>query len=333
MEQETGLTTTTQKMNQVTIFADPFSFEQAQRFAKALMSSNMIPVEYQNNLPNALIAMEYANRLKISPLMVMQNLNIIHGRPSWGASYLIGTINTSGKYNGDLMFKYVGEIDTDKRGCIAWTHLKDGKTIIESPVFTIKMAKDSGLFDKKGSKWQITPELMLCYRAASMFARLYCPEITLGMYTTEELIDLPESEFTIVNTAPLPKVNIESLNSQIKSTETITEEPKNEPAKETPTEPQNVVTSDTELTPEQADAKLEEMETGKRKRRTKEQIAADKLAAEQQSGASPQIIEGEKPKETEPEPVQETAQADLFGKEEPKEVETTEEPEDDDDLI
>ena len=51
------------------------------------------------------------------------------------------------------------------------------------------MAKDEGWYGKSGSKWQTMPELMLQYRAAAFFARTNCPEITMGMYTSEEYSD------------------------------------------------------------------------------------------------------------------------------------------------
>ena len=34
------------------------------------------------------------------------------------------------------------------------------------------------------------PDLMLRYRAATFFSRLYCPELTMGMRTTDELEDM-----------------------------------------------------------------------------------------------------------------------------------------------
>lgn len=39
------------------------------------------------------------------------------------------------------------------------------------------------------SKWKTMPQIMLRYRAASFFARMNCPELTLGFYTQEEVID------------------------------------------------------------------------------------------------------------------------------------------------
>jgi hypothetical protein len=65
------------------------------------------------------------------------------------------------------------------------------------------MAKAEGWLTKSGSKWQTMPELMLRYRAAAFFARLYAPDITLGMATTEELRDSNERE---IQAAVVPPV-------------------------------------------------------------------------------------------------------------------------------
>jgi hypothetical protein len=68
------------------------AFEDAQRRAKALASSTLIPPQFQGQqgFANCLVALEIANRMRMSPFVVMQNLHIIHGRPSWSSSFIIG---------------------------------------------------------------------------------------------------------------------------------------------------------------------------------------------------------------------------------------------------
>ena len=51
------------------------------------------------------------------------------------------------------------------------------------------MADAEGWTKKNGSKWLTIPGIMLRYRAASFFASLNCPELTLGLYTQEEMLD------------------------------------------------------------------------------------------------------------------------------------------------
>jgi hypothetical protein len=74
------------------IFSTIASFEDGQRIAKGLASSDLVPAAYKNNIPNTMIALEMANRLKISPFEVMQNLDIIKGKPSWSSTFIIASI-------------------------------------------------------------------------------------------------------------------------------------------------------------------------------------------------------------------------------------------------
>ena len=75
------------------------SFEVAQREARALASSDLVPTAYKGNVANTLLAMEVAHRVGASPLAVMQNLHIVQGRPSWSASFLIACVNSCGRFS------------------------------------------------------------------------------------------------------------------------------------------------------------------------------------------------------------------------------------------
>lgn len=160
----------------------------ARNFAQDLARSTMIPTQYQNNYANCLVALEYANRTGQSPLQVMQSLNVIQGRPSWDSKALIGMINTSGKYDHDLRFTYGKDEKGEIVSCFAWTK-KDGE-IVEGIPYTMEKAMKEKLLDKNNSYWNKDHVLMLTYRAVSRFASINCPEITLGLYTTEEVRDI-----------------------------------------------------------------------------------------------------------------------------------------------
>jgi hypothetical protein len=169
------------------VFLNTNAFEHAQRAAKALCSSDLVPKEYKGNISNTLIALDIANRVGASPLMVMQHLYIVHGKPSWSSTFLIAAINNCGRFNP---LKYELSGDGDQRGCIAWTTEKNSPERLESPRITMNMAKKEGWVQKSGSKWQTMPELMMRYRAAAFFSRLFAPEITMGMQSYEEIVDV-----------------------------------------------------------------------------------------------------------------------------------------------
>lgn len=191
----------------VSIFADANVFAHAQRIANMLAQSDMVPKEYKGNIPNTMVALEMANRIGASPLAVMQNMNVIHGKPSWSSQFIIASINSCGRYK-PLRFILSGE--GDNRTCVAWTTDNSGERL-ESPAVSVAMAKKEGWFSKTGSKWQTMPELMLRYRAAAFFGRLYAPELMMGMKTADEVEDITTTtEITTVTAEPA----IEELNKK-----------------------------------------------------------------------------------------------------------------------
>ena len=193
----TELTTTEPLTGQV--FA-PAQFEHAQRIAKVLSSSDLVPTTYKNNVANTLVALEMANRMGASPLMVMQNLHIIHGRPSWGSSFIIASLNSCGRFS---TLRFVG----DSNKCKAVATDKQTGEVLEGPTVSLEMAKAEGWLTKTGSKWITMPELMLKYRAAAFFGRLYAPEVLMGMQTTEEIVDI----------TPLQPASVDAINEKIKA--------------------------------------------------------------------------------------------------------------------
>lgn len=174
-------------------FNDASSFDLIQRVAKCFSMSSLVPKDYQNNLPNCVIALNMASRMGADPMMCMQNLVIVHGRPGWSAQFLIATFNKCGRFSA-IRYEFTGQEGTDTWGCRAKaTELATGEVLTGTTV-TIAMAKKEGWYQKNGSKWQTMPEQMLMYRAASWFVRAYAPEIAMGLQTAEEMRDTYELE-------------------------------------------------------------------------------------------------------------------------------------------
>lgn len=169
-------------------FASKDAWELAQRQAKALMASSMVPENYRNNIGNCIIALDMAYRMGASPLMVMQNLYIVNGRPGWSAQFLIATFNKCGRF---AALRY--EFSADKTACYAWSVEKRSGERIEGAQISMAMAQAEGWSTKPGSKWKTMPHLMLQYRAAAFLIRTYAPEIAMGLHMAEEVEDIMNS--------------------------------------------------------------------------------------------------------------------------------------------
>ena len=219
--------TSVQQTNKVTdyslgIFGTSDNFIMAMQMAKALSESTIVPQTYQKNPSNCLIAIEQAQRMNISPLMVMQNLYPIQGKPSWSSKFLIASINASRKFDMELQYDETKDKDGKPYSCVAWT-MKNGRRI-EGMEVNMQMAKDEGWLGKNGSKWKTMPQLMLRYRAASFFSSLNCPELTMGIYTKEEIEDNDFNEYPMEDLqAQVQKDIAENANSQEFEPEEVTE--------------------------------------------------------------------------------------------------------------
>ncbi len=226
-------------------FFDPAQFQTMQRICQMFASSDLVPDTYkavvkpippgtseaavaaiqQENtaarnkaIANCMIAVEVSTRIGASPLMVMQNMAVIYGRPSWSSKFLIATVNSCGRFE-PLQFRFtdkgaLGIVDyTDyvwnqqKRckepvkkqfdgkniheiECVAYTTKRGATDILESAPVSVRLAIQEGWYTKNGSKWQTMTRQMLMYRAASMWTNAYAPELSMGMRTVEEQQDV-----------------------------------------------------------------------------------------------------------------------------------------------
>lgn len=159
----------------------------AYRLATTLCKAEIIPENYKNKPADCMIAIDMAERMNVSPLMVMQSLYVVKGKPSWSGQACMTFIQANPKFS-DVIPVYVGEPNTDSRGCYISAVKKSDGTEIKGVCVTIAMAKAEGWTNNK--KWINMPELMLAYRASAFFARVYCPSVLMGVAVEGEAEDI-----------------------------------------------------------------------------------------------------------------------------------------------
>lgn len=253
----TGLVTVTSPMNAGFNFFDPVQFETMQRVCKMFSSSDLVPDNYKPNykpipanatpeqiaainienqeaknkaVANCMIAIEISMRIGASPLMVMQNMVPIYGKPSWSSKFLIATVNSCGRFE-PLQYRFtdkgmLGMVDytdyvwdgrTNRKQavqkqfdgkkiqdieCVAYTTKKGSKEILESSPVSVRLAIQEGWYTKNGSKWQTMTKQMLMYRAASWWTSVYAPDLSMGMRTIEEQQDIVDAEYQEITDTP-----------------------------------------------------------------------------------------------------------------------------------
>ena len=240
------------------------SFELSQRIAKMLSNSTLVPEQYRatiqkkagkddygnqlwreepnpNGLSNCVIALNMSNRMGADPLMVMQNLYLVNGRPSWSSQFIMAGINSSGRFSalrfeledlGEKEIEYTETVWENRKpkkvtktvkvndfSCIAWAIERETGERLESSKITIEMAVKEGWYTKDGSKWQTMSEQMLRYRAASFFGRVYAPELLMGLRSADEeqdrIIDVtPTADSTVIQASNFKQIRVLILKTK-----------------------------------------------------------------------------------------------------------------------
>ena len=260
-------------------FFDPVQFDTMQRVCKLFASSELVPDMYKASdknpmdkaMANCMIAIEIAQRIGASPLMVMQNMVPIYGKPSWSSKFLVATVNTCGRFN-PLQYRFTekGMLDmvdyTDyvwdnatrskcavlkqfdgKKimdiECVAYTTAKGSDKVLESSPVSVRLAIQEGWYTKNGSKWQTMTRQMLMYRAASFWTSAYAPELSMGMKTVEEYQDIQDVDYQEIitpeeerkNNANKEQINMDLANGKDATAKTVVDTTTGEIKNENPT--------------------------------------------------------------------------------------------------
>ena len=230
------------KANTSVGFFDLESFELTQRMAKMFSTSSLVPAQFRDTvekynsatrqkelvknpeaLANCAIALDMASRLNANPIMVMQNLYVIEGRPSWSSQWIIACVNKSGRFSPlqfriedlgeqEVQYEEFAWVSGKKQSsikkavirnlvCVAHAKSLDTGEVVESAPVSMELAVKEGWYGKNGSKWQTMPEVMLRYRAAAFFGRVYAPDLLMGFQSQEEA-----EELAYIETAPTGEV-------------------------------------------------------------------------------------------------------------------------------
>lgn len=178
-----------QQLSVMGAFSGNEQFQMAMQASEMLASSNMVPKAYQKNPGSCFVAINTALRLKMDPLMVMQNLYVVYGTPSWSGKFAIALIQACGKFSS-LEFE---ERRNAEEKLVAM-RLRAIRNETRKECFgvwvTEEMVKKEKWMEKDGSKWLTMPELMYRYRAAAFFARTECPEVLNGLSVEGEAEDV-----------------------------------------------------------------------------------------------------------------------------------------------
>lgn len=163
------------------------------RYAEALSGASLLPDSYRGKPANVLLALEYGAALGIPPMVAIQQVHVIQGRPVASAQLIGALVRKAGH-----RLRVTGD---DRRAVCEIVRGDDPDFTFRSE-WTIERAQAAKLTSK--DTWRQYPANMLRARAITECARDACPEALAGVsYTAEELGDdtLPAEAYPQTGTA------------------------------------------------------------------------------------------------------------------------------------
>jgi len=178
------------------------SYSDMFQLANLYSQSTMFPAHLQRKPADCFIVVQLAERLKADHFLIAQSTYVVSGKPGMEAKLIIALINRSGLFKSGLRYKLDGE--GNARYATAFAEDKQGNFC--EATYKMQTAIDEGLVGKNGSKYKTMPDTMLCYRAATLFARLHCPDVIMGMNVLDDNRQIIEVEATVVEEQPREQV-------------------------------------------------------------------------------------------------------------------------------
>jgi len=186
----------------------PRSFDELWKFADMASQTELVPKQYQGKPAAIFIASQWGLNLGMHPIVAVQNICVINGRPSIYGDMMIALVRASGK------LEYMVESwDGTSQAAICKIKRVGEPEVVEA--FSLEDAKKAGLLGKSGP-WSTYPKRMAKFRARGFALRDTFADVLGGLISAEEAADMPrEVAVEVVDTrtnvpAQVPMSKVES---------------------------------------------------------------------------------------------------------------------------
>ena len=223
----------TQKIDNVSILTNGELFNRLRTLSEVMANSgNFVPEHYRGKPDACMAVVMQAARWGMDPFAVAQKTFIVgnSGVLGYEAQLVNAVINTMAPTKDRIHFEWFGEWENivgrfiektssqNKKyiapgwnlkdeagvGVRAWATLK-GESEPRELVLMLSQAQV-----RNSTLWATDPRQQLAYLAVKRWARLYCPDVILGVYTADEI---DEREEKVINQAQAEKITLDEITS------------------------------------------------------------------------------------------------------------------------
>lgn len=169
-----------------------------------------IPMHLRENVGACLAVLDISQRWGFSPYQVARLCYVVNDQLAFMAQLVVAVINKFAPLKGRLQYRFEGE--GDGRICIV-----TGTPTGETEELEYKSPPIAKITPKNSPLWKTDPDQQLAYLAGTRFCRRHFPEILIGIYSPEELLDAAITPHLGAERAKDITPDTEGLHERLKS--------------------------------------------------------------------------------------------------------------------
>lgn len=182
-----------QAMQATDVMMNDQSMSRLMKMAEVMATSKVtVPKHLQGSTGDCFAVVMQAAQWGMNPFSVAQKTHLVNGVLGYEAQLVNAVITTRAPITGRLQFEFFGdwskvngkEDKSAERGVKVWATFKgeDEPRVLEIGMHQVGSVRNSPM-------WLSDPRQQLAYLAIKRWSRLYCPDVILGVYTPDELVE------------------------------------------------------------------------------------------------------------------------------------------------
>jgi hypothetical protein len=156
-----------------------------------------IPAHLRGKPSDCLAIVMQAARWGMDPFAVAQKTHLVNGTLGYEAQLVNAVISSSRVIEGRFKYEYGGDWEGRKSGGEEGLYVRVG-AVLHGEI-EVTWGENLYLADvttRNSPLWKTNPKQQLAYLAMKYWARLYCPEVIMGVYTPDEMQPRTERDIT-----------------------------------------------------------------------------------------------------------------------------------------
>lgn len=226
MSQEITTIDASHEADTSTAIFSPSGLQKLQAFAEVMaLGVATVPKHLAGKPADCLAVAMQAAQWGMNPYAVAQKTHLINGVLGYEAQLVNAVVTSSRAVTGRFHYKYGGDWEritgtknkSDETGLFVQVGaVLNGETEVTwgEPLYMFDITT------RNSPLWKTAPKQQIAYLAVKYWARLYCPEVILGVYTPDEFDSKPRETRDIT-----PKTTKQSLNNLINNKTTEEKQP------------------------------------------------------------------------------------------------------------